>query len=69
MRNTYNFKNKDGKNLLFYINQDTNRYDINMLFNQMIDYCVKHNLSNRFNKYFVSKDMRARFVEFCYTNK
>ena len=58
------FTDGEDKYLYYYNNQYTNRYDINMLFNQMIDYCIKNNKG----EYYVTKEMRPRFIEFCYKN-
>ena len=62
------FKNDD-KTLYYYNNQYSNRYHVNMLFNKMIDYCIKHNLKNKRGDYYVTKNMRSRFIEFCYIHK
>lgn len=59
---------KEGKNFYFYINQYTNRYLVNMLFNQLIDECIKNNLIDENGKYIINKDMRQKFIEFCYNN-
>tara|TARA_B100000524_G_scaffold344872_1_gene242721 strand:- start:531 stop:944 length:414 start_codon:yes stop_codon:yes gene_type:complete len=53
---------------LHYINHFTPRYHANMLFNQMIDYCIKNNYVDNKKQPIIHKLMRSRFYEFCYNN-
>ena len=39
-----------------------------MLFNQLIDECIKNNLIDENGNYIINKDMRQTFIEFCYIN-
>ena len=61
------FENKD-KFYYHYLNPKTPRYHANMLFNQMIDYCIKNNYVDNKKQPIIHKLMRSRFYEFCYNN-
>tara|TARA_Y100000589_G_scaffold200867_1_gene189474 strand:- start:281 stop:724 length:444 start_codon:yes stop_codon:yes gene_type:complete len=64
----YNFTDNKKKQVVQYINPNTNRYHANMLFNQMIDLCVKFNLVNDKFEYVINKKMRNKFYKFCMEN-
>ena len=61
------FKNKD-KFYYQYLNPKTPRYHANMLFNQIIDYCILNDYFDESNNPLVNKMMRNKFYEFCYDN-
>ena len=61
------FKNKD-KYYYHYLNPKTPRYHANMLFNQMIDYCIMNKYMDNNKTPLINKMMRNKFYEFCYDN-
>ena len=61
------FKNKD-KYYYHYLNPKTPRYHANMLFNQMIDYCIMNKYMDNNKTPLINKIMRNKFYEFCYDN-
>jgi hypothetical protein len=61
------FKNRD-KKIIQYINPNTRRYHINMLFNKIIEYCYLNNLLDLKGDLIISKKMRSSFVKFCFEN-
>jgi hypothetical protein len=70
------FKNnmiKDINNLgnsrfIQYINPDSRRYHVNMLFNKLIDHCYNNKLVGFRGELLINKKMRNSFVKFCYEN-
>jgi len=61
------FKDKD-KYYYHYLNPKTPRYHANMLFNQMIDYCIMNKYMDNNKTPLINKMMRNKFYEFCYDN-
>lgn len=51
-----------------YLDPKTPRYHVNMIFNQIIDYCHKNNLYDIKGELFFDKRMRNDFVKFCFEN-
>jgi hypothetical protein len=62
------FKNDDGKNYYQYLNPKTPRYHANMLFNKMIDYCIKNEMVDHKDRPLINKSLRNVFYKFCYEN-
>ena len=59
----------DGDNLFHhFLNPKTPRYHANMLFNQIIDHCIKHNYYDDNGDPLINKMLRNKFYEFCYNN-
>lgn len=56
------------KQYIHYLNQNTNRYLCNSLFNELIDYCKINNLLDFNDNPIINKMMRKKFYEFCYSN-
>ena len=51
-----------------YIDQDTRRYHVNMLFNKLVDFCYKKEITGFKGELLINKKMRSKFVKFCYEN-
>jgi hypothetical protein len=51
-----------------YLNPKTPRYHANMLFNQIIDYCILNNYVDDDKNPLINKMMRNNFYEFCFDN-
>ena len=51
-----------------YLDPNTPRYHVNMIFNRILDYCYKNNLYDIKGELFFDKRMRNDFVKFCYEN-
>ena len=51
-----------------FLNPKTPRYHANMLFNQIIDYCLKNNYLDDNGNPLINKTLRNKFYEFCYDN-
>lgn len=59
---------KDDTTFVQYIDQDTRRYHVNMLFNKLIDYCYNKKIIGFKGELLINKKMRNEFVKFCYNN-
>lgn len=51
-----------------FLNPKTPRYHANMLFNQIIDHCLKNNYLDDNENPLINKTLRNKFYEFCYDN-
>ena len=60
--------NKYNKNYYMYLDHNTNRYHLNMLFNKIIDYCIKNNYYDHINNPLINLMLRNKFYEFCFEN-
>ena len=61
------FKDKD-EDFLHYLNPHTPRYQANMIFNEMIDYCISNGYYDNKKNPIINKSLRNRFYKFCYEN-
>ena len=62
------YKTKDNEEYLHYLNHNTPRYQANMIFNKMIDYCLENKLFDDKKKPIINKFLRNSFYEYCYEN-
>ena len=51
-----------------YLDHNTYRYHLNMLFNKIIDYCITNNYHDHINNPLINLMLRNKFYEFCYEN-
>ena len=58
----------DNNDFYQFLNPKTPRYHANMLFNQMIDFCIKRNLNDHLGNPLINKMLRNKFYEYCYDN-
>ena len=63
------FKKKDDSRFIQYIDPESRRYHINMLFNKILDYCKTNDINDFKNNLLIGKKMRNEFVKFCYENR
>lgn len=63
------FKKKNGQRFIQYINQNSRRYHVNMLFNMILDYCKTNEIHDFKSNLLIGKKMRSEFVKFCYENR
>ena len=61
------FNNYD-RNYYLYLDHDTPRYHVNMLFNKIIDYCIKYKLCDHKGLPLINLFLRNKFYQFCYEN-
>lgn len=61
------FKNGD-ETMIQYIDPDTRRYHVNMLFNKIIEYCYLNKMIDLKDELLINKKMRNSFVKFCFEN-
>ena len=59
---------RDDKSKLIYINPNTNRYIVDMLFRKLLDNCSLHSLICPNETQLITKNMRRSFYKFCYEN-
>lgn len=59
---------KGNESYYHFLNPKTPRYHTNMLFNQIIDYCIIHNYKDENSDPLINKMLRNKFYEFCYDN-
>jgi hypothetical protein len=59
---------KGNESYYHFLNPKTPRYHTNMLFNQIIDYCIIHNYKDENGDPLINKMLRNKFYEFCYDN-
>ena len=62
------FEKQNGQEYYQFLNPKTPRYHTNMLFNLLIDYCIKNELFDEQNTPIINKSMRNAFYKFCFEN-
>lgn len=60
---------KDKERFVQYLDENTPRYHVNMLFNKIIDYCHTSKANDFKGNLLIGKKMRNEFVKFCYENR
>lgn len=63
-----NFEKPNGEEYYQFLNPKTPRYHTNMLFNLLIDYCIKNELFDDKDVPIINKSMRNAFYKFCFEN-
>jgi hypothetical protein len=59
---------KNNEEFLHYLDHNTPRYQANMIFNKMIDYCIENKYFDNQNNPLINKFLRNAFYEYCYEN-
>tara|TARA_B100000424_G_C22910156_1_gene484173 strand:+ start:780 stop:1172 length:393 start_codon:yes stop_codon:yes gene_type:complete len=62
------YKTKSNEEYYHYLNHNTPRYQANMIFNKMIDYCLENKLLDDKKNPIVNKFLRNSFYQYCYEN-
>ena len=62
------YKTKNNEEYYHYLNHNTPRYQANMIFNKMIDYCLENKLLDDKKNPIVNKFLRNSFYQYCYEN-
>ena len=62
------FYDKKNKLVNLFLEPNSYRYHCNMLFNQILDYCIMNELKDKNDNYLFNKFMRSNFYIFCYEN-
>ena len=62
------YKTKNNEEYYHYLNHNTPRYQANMIFNKMIDYCLENKLLDDKKNPIINKFLRNSFYQYCYEN-
>tara|TARA_B100000886_G_C20405774_1_gene484684 strand:+ start:836 stop:1228 length:393 start_codon:yes stop_codon:yes gene_type:complete len=62
------YMTKNNEEYYHYLNHNTPRYQANMIFNKMIDYCLENKLLDDKKNPIVNKFLRNSFYQYCYEN-